>query len=295
MRSYAAPGLSREQYEALGGWNASLLKLAVSRTPAHAYRQYLDPDREPGPETAALRVGTLTHEALLEPAVFASHATTDKGATTKAYALELAQAEADGIRLVQTKERDLAAGMADAIRSHPILGPRFPVEGHEMNELSLSWLTDDRVKCRARLDALRWLGDGLWIGDLKTAADADPDEFGRSAVNYNYLLQAAFYVDGVRACGESLDELLDLPAGTVRSSPLTFEFVVVEKERPHSVARYVVGDDHVALGRRMYERGLALVESSAAIDYWPGYDCAARPLELPGWAERTIARLTEGP
>ena len=292
--SYAAPRLSREQYEAFGGWNASLLKVALAKTPAHAFRQYLDPDREPTVETAAMRIGTLVHLALLEPRAFDELLVTDKGTTTKAYQLGLAQAEADGRRLVQSKERDLAAAMADAIRSHPNVGGHFPIGGHELNELSLSWTTADKVKCRARLDALRWTGSGVWIGDLKSSADASPEEFGRSAVNFNYLLQAAFYVDGVRACGDSLDELLDLPAGTVASCPLAFEFVVVEKERPHSVARYVLTDDQLALGRRMCDRALALVEAARATDYWPGYDYAARPLELPPWAERSIARMTEG-
>lgn len=292
--SYAAPRLSREQYEAFGGWNASLLKVALSKTPAHAFRAFLAPDREPSNETPAMRVGTLVHLALLEPPAFEEVLVTDKGTTTKAYQLELAQAEADGRRLVPLKERDLAAAMAAAIRSHPNVGAHFPKDGHDLNELSLCWTTADDVKCRARLDALRWTGSSLWIGDLKSAADAGPDEFGRSAVNFNYLLQAAFYADGVRACGESLDDLLDLPAGTTKACPMTFEFVVVEKEPPHNVARYVVTPDQIALGRRMYERALTLVEAARLTDYWPGYDYAARPLELPPWAERSIARLTEG-
>ena len=288
--TYAAPGLSRHEYESFGGWNASLLKLALSKTPAHAYREYLDPDRVRSPETPAMRLGTLVHEALLEPLAFESHLVTDKGATTKSYALELAQAEAVGKRLVQEKERDQAAGIALSVRSHPVIGRRFPAEGHPLNELSLCW-TDDGVKCRARLDAVRWIGGTIWIADLKTTADANPEEFGKSALNFNYLLQAAFYADGVRACAESIGSLLDLPEGVAEDAPIAFEFVAVEKSRPYPVARYAVTDDQIELGRKMYRRAISIVESARQVDHWLGYDNAAIPLELPPWADRVASRL----
>jgi hypothetical protein len=239
-------------------------------------------------------MGALAHEALLEPQEFNNHAVTDKGATTKAFALELAEAEAKGRRLVQAKERETAMDIAESVRQHPNIGSRFPADGHDLNELSMTWESDRGIKCRGRLDALRWLDGLMWIGDVKTAASADPDEFGKSAVNFNYLLQAAFYHDGVRACSESLEDLLGLKRGAVAAAPLTFEFVVVEKVSPFSVARYLLTEPQLDMGRRMYNRALDLVEAAKSIDYWPGYDYAARPLELPYWAERSMTRLTEG-
>lgn len=285
------PLLPREDYDQMKGWNASLLKVALNQTPAHAWRQFLDPARSPSKETPAMRIGTLTHLALLEPEEWARVVPCSFGSTTKAFASAQAEAEAQGKRIAQDSEHDLASGMAASVRSHPILSSYFPEEGHQLNELTISWETPSGSQCRARLDAVRWTGEHLWIGDLKTTFDAGWDEFGRSAVNYNYLLQAAFYSDGIKACRPQLEALLNLPEGLLSSVPTVFEFVAIEKEAPYLIARYHLTEEQESMGRKMYEKALGLVEAAASIDYWAGYDVVPKPLELPGWADRSIARL----
>lgn len=288
--------LDRDGYDGLPGWNNSLLKLALMKTPSHAWRQYLSPDRKPFSSSPAMRIGTLLHLNLLEPKLFGSVRTTVHGSRTKLYQAALAEAEAAGHELHQEDEVSLAVELARSVRSHAALGCLFPSEGGVgLNEVTLAWDDSKGRRCKARLDAIRVIGNVLWVGDLKTTADACADEFGRSAVTFGYLMQAAFYRDAVLACASSIEALLDLPEGFISDQHTVFEFVAIEKEPPHPVARYKAMPEQLDLGRRLYERALELVETASSIDYWPGYDVAAVPLELPYWAERSLSRLLEDP
>jgi len=43
----------------------------------------------------------------------------------------------------------------------------------------------------------------------------------------------------------------------------------------------------------MARRALEMVVQSDASGWWPGYDSAAQPLELPGYAYQRMERLAE--
>ncbi|EUA18446.1 gp60 domain protein [Mycobacterium xenopi 3993] len=80
----------------------------------------------------------------------------------------------------------------------------------------------------------------LWLVDLKTCQSADPREFGRTAHNFGYHLQMAWYVTVAR--------LLELDPNPV------FVFVLVEKTPPHLVSVVELDSDAYQLGyRRMRE------------------------------------------
>ena len=68
------------------------------------------------------------------------------------------------------------------------------------------------------------------IIDLKTTRDSSPESFRRSAYNYGYDRQAAFYLDGFKA-----DE---------------FWFLVIEKESPYRVGIYKASDEFIEGGRQ---------------------------------------------
>jgi exodeoxyribonuclease VIII len=286
--------LDRAGYDAITGWNASLLKVAITRTPAHAWAAFLDPLRSPSKDTPAFRIGTLLHTAVLEPDVWQQIIPCSSGSTTKAFAAAVKEAAADGKTVAQASEYDLAAAMAQAIVTHPALGTLMaPTPEHlALNELTLCW-TDATTgqQCRGRLDAVRITDYEIVILDLKTTADASSAEFGRSAAKYGYLLQAAFYSDGLFHCSRSLEQLLNLPPGKLIGKPVVFEFVAVEKEAPHLVARYRLTADQLQAGRQLYRKALEMVSTAEALGWWPGYDTAPAPLELPGWAWSQLETL----
>lgn len=286
--------LPRQTYDDLDAWNASFLKLAVQRTPAHAWNAYRAPGRQPSKDSSAFRIGTLLHEALLEPAVWQRIEPCSNGPTTKAFAEAAKAAAADGKTIAQASEYELAAAMSEAVLSHPVLGGYFEPtpENIKLNELTLTW-TDQAtgLRCKVRLDALRITDDEILILDLKSTQDASPMEFGRSAASYGYLLQGAFYADAAFYCGRAIEEALGLQEGHLIGLPVTFEFVAVEKERPHQIARYRLTADQATMGRRLYQHGLSLVSVATNLNWWHAYDTAPAPLELPNWAWAQMEQL----
>ena len=329
--------LPREAYDALPGWNASLLKVALAKTPAHAWSEYINPDREQQEDAGEFLIGNMFHCRLLEPELFdqrylvlpedAPKRPTAKqlqppkpnrngviNMETKAYqaweeaqqrhawweAFEADHPGAGDAQVVTAKDLQLAEALGNAVLQHPALGPRFAAtpQNRAGNELTLTWIDSiSGSRCKARLDAVRFLGDRLWIGDLKSAMDAGPgpDHFGRAAANFDYILSAAWYRDAAFHCRAAMEELLSLPDGALIGGAYEFEFVAVEKAhpRPEFVGRYLLSEEQQELGRRMARRALDLVVQSDITGWWPGYDSAATVLELPGYAYQRMERLAE--
>lgn len=334
-------GLPREAYDQLPGWNASLLKVIIDQTEAHAWSEFINPDREQEEDAGQFLIGNLFHCRLLEPELFdqrylvlppdAPKRPTAKqlegpkprkdgtiNKDTQSYAdwqeamqreswwksLEIAAAErGDGgkaAQIVGDKDLQLGDALAGAVLNHPVLGPRFAdtPQNRAGNELTLTWIDPlTGARCKARLDAVRFLGDRLWIGDLKSAMDAGPgpDHFGRAAASYNYCLSAAWYRDAAQFCRAEIEVLLGLPEGALILAPngYEFEFIAAEKAcpRPEFIGRYILSDEQAELGRRMARRALERAVQAEASGWWPGYDSAAQPLELPGYAYQKMERL----
>lgn len=316
----ALPCLPREAYDNLQGWNASLLKLALRKTPAHAYAAYFDPNRPERESTDAFDIGNLLHALLLEPegveALFlrepddlprrptekqltdgadSKPGTKARSAWEDAHARErqwLQFLASVGDRTVlKGKGYDLALAMEAAVEKHPGIRPYFRPEPaqvglfRQLNELTLTYI--DPVsghRLKARIDALRVMADEVKILDLKTTQDASSKAFGTSAAKFDYLLSAAFYLDAVSACITSIAELIEIDAEWLASLPITFEMVAIEKCEPPMIARYGVSSDLADLGREQYRQGLDLVVNASELDYWPGYPVSVEPLEIPAWA-----------
>lgn len=286
--------LPRMEYDAMRGWNASFLKVALTRTPAYAWNAFLAPNRPPSKDSPAFRIGTLLHQALLEPAVWQRIVPCTSGATTKAFAEAVKSAAANGKTVAQASEHELADRMAASVLRHPVLGSMFAPtqENLALNELTLNWIDPvTELQCRGRLDAVRITDDKILILDLKTTADAGADEFGRSAASYLYLLQAAFYADGLYYCSQALKDGLGLPEGQLGGKPVAFEFVAVEKEMPHQVARYRLTGEQAEMGRKLYQKALQLIKTATTVDEWPSYSNEPVPLELPNWAWSQMEKL----
>jgi exodeoxyribonuclease VIII len=334
-------GLPREAYDQLPGWNASLLKVIIKRTEAHAWGEFIDPNCKQEEDADQFLIGNLFHCRLLEPELFDQRylalppdapkrptakqlqgpkprkdGTINKDSQTYAdwqeavqrenwwQSLEIAAAErGDGKKAAQiVGDKDLRLGdaLASAVLNHPVLGSRFAdtPQNRAGNELTLTWVDSvTSARCKARLDAVRFLGDRLWIGDLKSAMDAGPgpDHFGRAAASYSYCLSAAWYRDAAQFCRAEIEVLLGLPKGALIVAPKGYEFEFIAAEKihwqPKFVGRYVLSDEQAALGRGMARRALERAVQAKASGWWPGYDSAAQPLELPGYAYQEMRRL----
>lgn len=201
-------------------------------------------------------------------------------------------------QVVSNSDVELAAALANAVLLHPVLGARFTntPENRAGNELTLTWIdVETGARCKARLDSLRCLSEALWIGDLKSAMDAGPgpDAFGRSAASYLYCLSAAWYSDATFYCREALERLFGLDEGKLIGVGRQFEFIAVEKAHPRSdfIGRYMLSADQAVMGRKLARRALREAVQAEQSGWWPGYDSALQPLELPGYAYQRMMRL----
>lgn len=310
--------LPREAYDDLQAWNGSLLKIAYHRTPAHAWAAYRDPVAPERADTAAFRIGSLTHAAILEPERFAAEYVvlpedapkrpTEKQLATGADSKPGTKIRAEWedaqarkawwdqfdakhhpVEVISAADAAMVLQLRDQVTQHSGLRP-YLGQGDVLNELTLTWLDPETGhRCKARIDALRYLGRSLRTFELKSAADAGPNEFGRSVVKYDYLLAAAFYHDGIDQCRDAIAQALGSDERLLMGLPIEFEYVVAEKEYPFLVARYDVTPEQLEIGRAQYRQALDAVTAADEMGYWPGYDQGAVPLELPGWFTREAA------
>jgi hypothetical protein len=316
--------LSREAYDQMKGWNASLIKKVLDRTLGHAWYEFIRPDREPQADQEAFVKGNQLHTLKLEPELYderyvvepatlpnrptakqlqeptAKPGTKTHDAWQDAKAREAAWVEWEatvpaGAKVVPASWHEEASAWNAAIDRHRVLGPMFGPEHRHLNELTLTWLDPiTKAPCKGRLDALRIFDDHIWIGDLKTALAAG-GAFERSAANLWYPVAATFYADAVFHCRGQLEAYLGLPDGALIGREVRFEWIAIEKVAPHFIERLLLENEQVEVSRRLIRRALDAIVAAERANWWPAYPEEARPLQVPGYwiqnAQRVCDRL----
>lgn len=187
-------------------------------------------------------------------------------------------ARADGAVPLLTREYRMVQDMAAALRAHPVASALF-AEGCGMPEQSLFWRDKPTgVTRRARLDWLPVMGDRrLIIGDYKTCNSVAKDALSKAMNNYGYHIQAATYIEGVRALG------IDERPGFVN---------VYQEKTPPYLVRIVEPDAMaLAIARDRIRAALELYAKCEAEGEWPGYP-EPELLGLPVWVENEYLRET---
>lgn len=314
--------LSREAYDAMKGWNASLIKKVLDRTLGHAWYEFIRPDREEQADREEFIKGNQLHTLALEPELYgeryivqpenlpsrptakqlqeptAKPSTKTHDAWLDAKAREAAWIEWEakvpkGTKVVPASWHDEASAWNAAIQRHRILGPLFGPEHRHLNELTLVYLDPiTKAPCKARLDLLRVFDDCIWIGDLKTAMAAG-GAFERSAANLWYPVAATFYADAVFHCRGQLEQYLGLPDGALIGRPVRFEWIAIEKSAPHFIERLLLEDEQVDVSRKLVRRALDAIVAAETANWWPAYPDEAKPLQLPGYWYQNTQRIAE--
>ncbi len=259
---HPASALSNAAYHALDAVGKSDLD-KIARSQAHwkyAVRE----------ETAAMRIGSAVHCAVLEPDRFAAEyvVAPDCDKRTKAGKEQFAEFEAthEGKSILSADDANLCFDLQAQVRHHPRAG-QFLASGQP--EVSALWKDEEfGVRCRARFD---WLTPDGWLIDLKTTQDASAGAFARSCASFRYHVQAAWYLDAYHQATGG-----DLPMG--------FLFIAVEKAAPYGIALYELDFEAVEIGRQLARRDLARYANAREFDVWPGYPEQIQPLSLPRWA-----------
>lgn len=173
-----------------------------------------------------------------------------------------------GKYLIDKETEERFQGMLESIGNHETA---YGLLYHEetVKEESIFW--DDPTfgfKCKCRPDIRRPSLELLT--DLKTTKDASPAEFSRSCANYNYHVQAAWYLAGINAVQS--DWYRD------------FLFVCVEKSEPFAVAIYRASQLMLDIGRNKIKSVLGTYADCLRSNKWPAYPDEVQELDLPGWA-----------
>ena len=257
--------LTNEEYHADPAISASHLK-AVMQSPYHYWSRYLNPKRPIMEPTAAMRLGSLAHCAVLEPDELHNRyaiAPDRRSNAGKALAADMA---ARGLEAVTESEMALAANMAIAVQGHPYAGALLADGKAEQSFWADDTATGLRVKARPD-----WYFGGT-IVDLKTCQDASPGGFARACASFAYHIQAAHYLNVTFA--------------------ERFVFIAVEKTYPYAVGVYELDAAAMAAGKEQCRIGLQTISNCHAINEWPGYTTTCDTIAMPNWALKTPDSFT---
>ena len=200
----------------------------------------------PQQPSAAMRLGSLVHCAVLEPQAVAER-----------------YAAWDGPSIAKS------SAISAAVRAHP--SALAILESLDAIESPIFWRDPaTAIACRSKPDGVRLAHrDAPLIVDLKTTQDASAKAFARSAVNFLYHMQAAAYIRAV-----------DLHHGTQGTR---FVIIAVETTPPHLVAVYELSPGLISAGVELLDRALRLYADCELTGNWPGYPDSVQTLDAPAW------------
>lgn len=260
--------ISNVEYHAGPGLGASHLR-ELLRSPLH----YITSVNSEHKETPAMRLGTATHCAILEPERFeieyVEAPVIDR--RTKDGKAIWSELEQSGRIVLSSDEYSKVTGMAKAIRGHELASKLISGGVCEQSvywDQKVSCLDELEILCKGRPDYVKPLNKGYVIVDIKTTQDASMYEFQRKAYyKYCYHLQAAHYVRGFESVtGEKV---------------IAFMYIAVESEPPYAISVFKAEDDYMKAGEQKTLELYELYAKCMAKDEWPSYSTGIQALRLP--------------
>lgn len=248
--------ISNADYHADPALGSTSLKTLALRTPAHYKWESEHPVHKD-----VYDIGTLTHSLILEQDKAKHKVIEVDDKRGNKWSIPAAEAREDGLIPVTPKEWADIEGMHDSVMAHPLARNAFT--GHRAEESV--FIEEDGLMLKCRPDAWK---PGLVV-DLKTAADANPNEFGKTAFNFGYFMSAPHYVDLIKkATGEDVK----------------FAFVNVEKSPPYLVSITELSAEDMARGRFQLDRAKRIYRECVESGNWPGYP-QFTTTSMPRWAQ----------
>jgi hypothetical protein len=263
---HCRPDIPNEVYHADRSCVSTSGLKEILRSPAH-YQAYLSGANRK--ETPAMFMGTAVHSRLLEPDLFAADyvvaPTTDK--RTKEYKeFELANGDK---KIITPDQKVMIEGIGRSVDAHnsaaTLLQGGLP-------EHTIIWQdSESGIWLKIRPDCLCVNFDTGVCLDVKKTVDASASAFAKACVNYDYDLQVAVYLEGLRQ---------------VFKRDFDFLFLACEQEAPYGCALYGAPDDMIQRGARRFRQALNLLKACREESAWPSYqplgDCEI--LSWPRWA-----------
>lgn len=172
------------------------------------------------------------------------------------------QAYAAGKTPIKAKDLRIAEAMAEELGKHS--HAMAALDGQ--HEVAMFWPDEDGLWLRGQMDTY---APGSHIGDYKTAADASGAGFIRSAWNFRYHMQGAWY-----------RRLVQMLTG----EKLPYRIVAQETTAPFLVSVWEIPEDYLQLGYADMADAIELYKQCRRTGEWPGYPLEAQTLTPPDWA-----------
>ena len=192
--------ISNAEYRKREGLSSSDIKTMMK---SFATWKYFKDHPEVDNDTPSLRFGRACHKFMLEPYDFGNEyaiapkvdGRTKEGKEAKKEFLK----QAEGKELIDEETYDKLVDMRDMLYKTPYV--KNLINGE--HEKSFFW-TDEAtgIKCKCRPDSFGKFGNHNIIVDYKTTENAETSAFMRSALKYNYDVQAAHYTAGLEVIYE---------------------------------------------------------------------------------------------
>ena len=185
--------MTTDEYNAIPALRSSIIK-AMRRSPLHAHHEATH-EREPTP---AMRMGTLMHAAVLEPAVFAARVAVSEVKSKNANAWKDLVAEHGDFALMRHELATLSE-MSAAVHANPQAHALVSGTDHEQSHV---WDDPECGACKCRWDGIsRKIG----VVEIKTsqswpaAQDDAQRHFDGMSARMGYPIQLGWYTRGAKS------------------------------------------------------------------------------------------------
>lgn len=238
-----------------------------------AEEEQLDPDSVVKVGTKSMRLGTLVHECILEPAKFLQKFVlmpefvgntldgrpSTKSAEAKKKKEDWLKALPPGVNVCDEDTFHNVIGMVKAILDHPEARSIFEREADGTLSKGLAEVSgfyadpETGILLRIRPDFARF--DVGVCAEVKTAQSADRRKFSNKIWDFRYDVQLAMQCEGIKII---TGQEVDLPT-----------FIAVESKPPYEVGVYTASPEMMAMGHKSMRRAITLLAECLASNKWP--------------------------
>lgn len=280
--------ISNDRYHASSGLSRSALWV-FKKAPAVYWHQYVNPESVKKGQTPSMVLGDLVHTLTLEPDLANERYISKPDLVPKPEVVRLKDVGRDLFE-ANKKDREAIDVANETLLKQFNQNKRDRIiitndqidqagkmkKSLESNETFCAMRKDAKIEntiyfthegtglqCKVRPDI--WL-DGI-VGDLKTTESAAPRDFQLSAYKYGYYLQAAMIHEALRSIDIEMKK---------------FIFSCIEKSEPYMEALYVLDQDALAYGIKLFDNLMSRFSKCLFTNEWPGY--GIQSLTIPAYA-----------
>lgn len=269
--------MSNAEYRAREGLSSSDIKRMMK---SMATWKFFKDNPQEDQDTPSLKFGRACHKFMLEPYDFDNEfAVTPKiDKRTKEGKEEYAKflAENGNKELIDEETYEKLTKMKEVLYATPLVKELIAGE----HEKSFFW-TDEKfgIPCKTRPDSFGEFRGQPIIVDYKTTSDAETTAFMRSAIKFNYDVQAAHYCEGLRS---------------IYGKDFMFVFIAQETKAPYLVNILQADDYFMDNGIEVRNKMLETYKKCIELDEYPAYlgfkedKTFFNSLTVPAWVKAAM-------